>query len=157
LFLMGFAVTMYIALVFLMFDIPFKDKEFELLVLFSVFLLVNIMLGLMLSATIDDQILALDIAFFYNSPAFVFSGFTFPMFGMPFFNSLYAQFIPYTHFLHAFFKVYQIGAPFGYIYPELLGLGIFLAVGFFTTWLGLRLNDNFRSHSGQLTLSHAKV
>ncbi len=157
LFLMGFAVTMYIALVFLMFDIPFKDKEFELLVLFSVFLLVNIMLGLMLSATIDDQILALDIAFFYNSPAFVFSGFTFPMFGMPFFNSLYAQFIPYTHFLHAFFKVYQIGAPFGYIYPELVGLGIFLAVGFFTTWLGLRLNDNFRIHSAQLTLSHAKI
>lgn len=156
-FLMGFAITMYIALVYLMFGIPFKDKEFELLVLFSVFILVNILLGLMLSATIDDEILALDVAFFYNSPAFVFSGFTFPMFGMPFFNSLYAEFIPYTHFLHAFFKVYQIGAPFGYILPELLALGIFLAVGFFTTWLALKLDSKWDSRTVTLNLSHEKV
>lgn len=154
-FLMGFAITMYIALVFIMFGIPFKDRELELLILFSVFILANIFLGFMLSSTIDDEILALDIAFFYNSPAFVFSGFTFPLFGMPFFDSAYAEFIPYTHFLHAFFKVYQIGAPFQNMVNELLILGVFAAVGFVTTWLALWLNNRGSSRMFNLKLSHA--
>ncbi len=154
-FLMGFAITMYIALVFVMFDIPFKDRELELLMLFSVFILSNIFLGFMLSSTIDDEILALDVAFFYNSPAFVFSGFTFPLFGMPFFSSAYAEFIPYTHFLHAFFKVYQIGAPFGYMMIELLLLGLFIGVGFATTWFALWLNGHGSGRMINLKLNHA--
>lgn len=156
-FLMGFAIMMYIALVFFMFDIPFKDKEMDLLILFSLFILVNIMLGMMLSATIEDEILALDIAFFYNSPAFVFSGFTFPMFGMPFFDSLYADFIPYTHFLHAFFKVYQIGAPVNYMFPELLVLALFLLVALVSTYVALKINSKWKSRFFTLNFSHEKI
>lgn len=138
-FMLSIAIAMYIALVFMVFGIPFKDRVVELLILFSVFILSNIALGQMLSASIDDEMLALDIAFFYNSPAFVFSGFTFPMFGMPFFDSLYAQFIPYTHFLYAFFKVYQIGAPFSYISSDVLILLLFMFVGFITAYTALRI------------------
>ena len=138
-FFLAMGITMFIALIFMMFGIPFKDRVLEMLVLFSIFIFSNIALGQMLSATIDDEMLALDIAFFYNSPAFVFSGFTFPMFGMPFFDSLYAQFIPYTHFLYAFFKVYQIGAPFYYISSEILILVLFMLVGFITAFVALRI------------------
>jgi len=138
-FLLSMGIAMFIALVFMMFGIPFKNREVEILILFSVFILSNIALGQMLSATIEDEMLALDIAFFYNSPAFVFSGFTFPMFGMPFFDSLYAQFIPYTHFLYAFFKVYQIGAPFSYISSEVLILLLFMCVGFITAFVALSM------------------
>jgi len=135
----GIAIIMLIAIIFILFGIPFKHKIVELIVLFTIFTVVNISLGFMLSATIDDELVALDIAFFYNSPAFVFSGFTFPLFGMPFFNSLYGQFIPYTHFLHAYFKLYQIGAPFRYILPELGILSIFLVTGLLTTYVAIRL------------------
>lgn len=135
----GLAISLFIGLIFVAFGIPFKDKELELLVLFSVFIMSNIALGMMLSATLDDELLALDIAFFYNSPAFVFSGFTFPMFGMPFFDSIYAQFIPYTHFLYGFFKVYQIGAPFSFIRPEVIALIVFMLTGFVTTWVALKI------------------
>ncbi len=135
----GLAISLFIGLLFVAFGIPFRDKEFELVVLFSVFILSNIMLGMMLSVTLDDELLALDIAFFYNSPAFVFSGFTFPMFGMPFFDSVYAQFIPYTHFLYGFFKVYQIGAPFEKITPEIVALLIFMITGLITSWVALRI------------------
>ena len=138
-FLFSIGITMFMALIFIAFGIPFKDKLAELLILFSVFILSNMALGQMLSATIDDEMLALDIAFFYNSPAFVFSGFTFPMFGMPFFDSLYAQFIPYTHFLYAFFKVYQIGAPLSTISSGILILTLFTIVGFITTFVALRI------------------
>lgn len=135
----GLAISLFIGLIFVAFGIPFKDKELELLVLFSVFIMSNIALGMMLSATLDDELLALDIAFFYNSPAFVFSGFTFPMFGMPFFDSIYAQFIPYTHFLYGFFKVYQIGAPFSFIRPEVIVLIMFMLTGFVTAWVALKI------------------
>jgi ABC-2 type transport system permease protein len=135
----GMGIIMLIALVFMTFGIPFMHRVVELIVLFTFFTLVNIFLGFMISATLDDEMVALDLAFFYNSPAFVFSGFTFPMFGMPFFNSLYAQFIPYTHFLHAFFKLYQIGTPFVYILPEMRILTLFLLVGLVTAWVALKI------------------
>ena len=134
----GMGIIMLIATIFIFFDIPFKNQVMELIVLFAIFTIVNISLGFMLSTTIDDELVALDLAFFYNSPAFVFSGFTFPLFGMPFFNSLYGQFIPYTHFLHSFFKLYQMGTPFHYILPELKILGIFLFVGFTTSYVALK-------------------
>jgi ABC-2 type transport system permease protein len=135
----GMGVIMLIAVVYITFGIPFMHRVVELIILFTLFMVVNIFLGFMLSTTIDDELVALDIAFFYNSPAFVFSGFTFPLFGMPFFNSLYGQFIPYTHFLHAFFKLYQMGAPFHYILPDLEILSIFLIVGFVTSYVALKL------------------
>ncbi len=135
----GTGIIMLIALVFITFGIPFMHRIVELIVLFIAFTIVNIFLGFMLSTTIDDELVGLDIAFFYNSPAFVFSGFTFPLFGMPFFNSLYAHFIPYTHFLHAFFKLYQMGTPFHFILPELSILGLFFLVGFITSYVALKL------------------
>jgi ABC-2 type transport system permease protein len=150
-FLLSMGIAMFIALVFLFFGIPFKDRAMEVLVLFSIFILSNIALGQMLSATIDDEMLALDIAFFYNSPAFVFSGFTFPIFGMPFFDSLYAQFIPYTHFLYAFFKVYQIGTPFSFITSEILILLLFMVVGFITTFVALRIRIKQRNNVNMIT------
>jgi ABC-2 type transporter. len=97
---------------------------------FIIFLVSVIFLGLMLSSIVKDEILALDIAFFYNSPAFVFSGFTFPIFAMPIFDKLYAQFIPYTHFLYGFFKLAQMNTPARYARPEVLALFLFIAIGF---------------------------
>mgnify|MGYP002628946960 CR=1 FL=1 len=135
----GLAISMFIGIIFISFGIPFKENELDLLVLFAVFILANISLGLLLSSTIDDEILSLDIAFFYNSPAFVFSGFTFPIFGMPFFDSLYAQFIPYTHFLYAFFKVYQVGTPTIFIIPNIMVLLLFVFVGVLTTYVALTI------------------
>jgi ABC-2 type transport system permease protein len=137
--IMGLYVTGLIVLIFWIFGIPFRAKEGELLLLFAYFILTNIFLGFMLSTTISDEILSLDAAFLYNSPAFVFSGFTFPIFAMTAFSSTVAQFIPYTHFLHAFFKLYQLGTPFAYTLPDFYKLTIFLLVGFITSYVALRI------------------
>ena len=140
-----------VALIYFLFGIPFKEREIEIIFLFMFFVLVNILLGFMLSSTIDDELVSLDIAFFYNSPAFVFSGFTFPIFGMPFFDTIYAQFIPYTHFLHAFFKLYQVGAPFAYVLPEIAILALFLGTAMLTSWLALKLRIKQIISENQLT------
>jgi ABC-2 type transport system permease protein len=97
---------------------------------------------MMLSALVPEEIVALDIALFYNSPAFIFSGFTFPILGMPFLDSLWAKFIPYTHFLHAFFKLFEMGAPLTYARPEFLALSAFILTGIVTTYVTLKLKTS---------------
>jgi len=154
--LMGLYVAGLIVLTFWIFGIPFQQKEGQLLLLFGYFILVNIFIGFMLSTTITDEILSLDVAFLYNSPAFVFSGFTFPIFAMPVFSSTVAQFIPYTHFLHAFFKLYQLGAPFSYTFPDLFKLTLFLAVGFITSYIALHIRmRNTMVPTQKTSLQHA--
>lgn len=128
------------AIVFPIFGIPIYGNIDSLLVLLLLFLTVNIFLGFGISLLFKDEIIALDMAIFYNSPAFVFSGFTFPIWAMPWFNSLYAQVIPYTHFLTGFLKIYQLNTPFKFIVPEIEKLLIFLVVGVFLMCIGLIIN-----------------
>ncbi len=136
--LAGLSIMTLIGAIFGIFKIPLRGNLFYLFSLFSYFIITTVFLGLMLSSIVRDEILALDIAFFYNSPAFVFSGFTFPMFLMPFFDSFYGKIIPYTHFLNAFFKLYQMDTPLRYIKPELFGILIFLIVGVSGSFLFLK-------------------
>ncbi|WP_405572563.1 ABC transporter permease [Winogradskyella sp. Asnod2-B02-A] len=128
------------AIVFPIFGITIYGNIGSLLVLLLLFLTVNIFLGFGISLLFKDEIIALDMAIFYNSPAFVFSGFTFPIWAMPWFNSLYAQVIPYTHFLTGFLKIYQLNTPFKFIVPEIEKLLIFLVVGVFLMSIGLIIN-----------------
>ena len=136
---MGLYVAGLIAVLFWIFHIPFQQKEGQLLLLFGYFILTLVFLGFSLSTTITDEILSLDVAFLYNSPAFVFSGFTFPVFAMTAFSSTVAQLIPYTHFLHAFFKIYQLGAPLSFTLPDFYKLTLFMATGFMTSYVALRI------------------
>lgn len=137
--LIGMLLTLFTGIVFKLFGIPYYHRLGDTLLLFFFFNLANAALGMMLSALVPEEIVALDIALFYNSPAFIFSGFTFPILGMPFLDSLWAQFIPYTHFLHAFFKLFEMGAPLAYASREFLALSAFALTGIITTYVALRL------------------
>ncbi|QRM90795.1 ABC transporter permease subunit [Lacinutrix sp. WUR7] len=140
------------AVVFPVFRIPIYGNSIHLLALLILFLSVNILLGFGLSLIVKNQIIALDIAVFYNSPAFVFSGFTFPIWAMPWFNSVYAQAIPYTHFLTAFLKIYQLDTPLFFIWPEVWKLMVFLIVGVFLIALGLIMNRKHIFITPKLTI-----
>ena len=136
--IMGLLILLFIVgIIYPLFGIPISGNLLIVLGFFIVFLFSVIFLGLMLSSIVKDEILALDIAFFYNSPAFVFSGFTFPIFAMPVFDKLYAQFIPYTHFLYGFFKLAQMNTPARYARPEVLALFLFVVIGFVGSCIAL--------------------
>ena len=137
---MGLLILLFIlGIIYPLFGIPINGNLLLILGFFILFLCAVIFLGLMLSAIVKDEILALDIAFFYNSPAFVFSGFTFPIFAMPLFDKFYAQFIPYTHFLYGFFKLFQMNTPARYARPEILVLLLFVLVGFVGSLVALSI------------------
>jgi ABC-2 type transport system permease protein len=127
--------------VFIALGIPVQGSYFYIFIIFTFAIFANIFLGMALSSIFTEEPFAMDLAFFYNSPAFVFSGFTFPIFGMPSLNATYAQLLPYTFFLKAFIKAYQMNTPFRYFIPELQILGIFILVGLGVSIIGLAVRN----------------
>ena len=141
-FLLSFVIVLFIfGIVFMVLGIPVQGSYLNVFIVFAFSLFANIFLGMAVSSIFTEEALAMDIAFFYNSPAFVFSGFTFPIFGMPWINSIYAQVLPYTFFLKAFIKSYQMNVPFRYLIPELWALSVFVIIGLLVSFIVLIIRN----------------
>lgn len=111
------------------FNIPLKSELWPMLLLLFVFISASILLGFAVSTLFLNEMVSMDLVLFYNSPAFVFSGFTFPLLGMPWYSKFYAGIIPYTHFLYGFFKIEIMQAPLKYAIHEIIILIIFALFG----------------------------
>lgn len=99
-------------------------------VLYTLLALACIGTGMLISAIFKDTMLASDLALFYTSPAFVFSGYTFPRWAMPWYDRFYAHLMPYTPFLDGFFKVYFMSLPLSYAKVEMGALLLFIGITF---------------------------
>lgn len=110
------------------FGIEHQGNFWDYTILFTLFNMACISVGFLLSAYLKDKMLASDFALFYTSPAFVFSGFTFPIWAMPFYDQYYAQILPYTPFLSGFFKTYFMEESVFYLKSELIHLAIFIGI-----------------------------
>jgi ABC-2 type transport system permease protein len=97
-----------------------------------------ISIGMLISVIVSDTMLATDIALFYTAPAFVFSGYTFPRWAMPWYDQYYAWVMPYSTFLDGFVKLYQMELPFRFAYFEMSVLILFVAVTFPIAFLFLK-------------------
>ena len=133
-----FTIVLILVVIYPMFHIRIYGNILFLFFYFIWFAFVSASMGLMISAIFTDRVLALDIAFFYNSPAFVFSGFTFPIWAMPAFQQLYATIIPYTYFLTGFLQIYQMNVPVLDVLPSIIKLGVFFVIGLVGTILALK-------------------
>ena len=110
-------------------------------ILFTIFFLAVIFFfGLMISSLIHDQMLSTEAALFLTTPAFIFSGLSFPLRIMPVIHSTYAQLMPYTYFIEGFVKIYQMGAPVEYLTPQIIKLSIFLIISITITVPALKYN-----------------
>lgn len=134
-------------IVFPYFGLSHAGTDFSFFILFSLLALACIGLGILVSAIFKDVMLASDIALFYTSPAFVFSGYTFPRWAMPWYDQVYAHLMPYTPFLDGFFKVYFMELPLSYALPEIGVLLIFIAVSFPLTIFVFQNKINKRSNA----------
>lgn len=117
--------------------IPTAKNTLSFLWIVLIFVITNASLGLMISILFKDQAIAMDVAFVYNSPAFVFSGFTFPIIAMPAFNSWYADLIPYTHFLKTYIKGLEMGNSFSFLIPQVIAMLLFILFAYIISTAGL--------------------
>lgn len=131
--------------IFPIFGIGVPAATGKFFLLYTLLSLACIGIGLFISALFRDVMLAGDTALFYTSPAFVFSGFTFPRWAMPWYDQYYALIMPYTPFLDAFFKSYYMNLPLHYANTELNKLLLFSLVMFPTA--GFLLKAQFKSLS----------
>lgn len=116
------------AIVFPVFANGQMGGSWPLFVLFTLLIIGCISIGMMVSAIVSDVMVACDLGLFYTSPAFVFSGFTFPRWAMPWYDQYYAWLMPFTPFLDGFFKVHFMELPLHYVYKEMGQLLIYIAV-----------------------------
>ena len=129
----NFALIAFI--VFPFFDIGVGAATGKFFVIYTLLSLACIGIGMFISALFKDVMLSGDVALFYTSPAFVFSGFTFPRWAMPWYDQYYALIMPYTSFLDGFFKVYYMNLPMHYALGDFKKLGLFCLVMFPTAIL----------------------
>lgn len=115
-----------LALLFPLFGIPIQVSILLAIPFMIYFIAASFLTGLAMSCLFNNKFLVTDIAAFYNSPAFLFSGYTFPLWAMPAFHNFYAQLLPFTHFLNGFLKIYQYNAPADSLLPEVGALSIFV-------------------------------
>lgn len=115
---------------FPVFDIGVSGALLKFFLLYNLLVLACLGIGQMVSAIFSDEMLASDIALFYTSPAFVFSGFTFPRWAMPWYDQYYANIMPYTAFLDGYFKVYSMNLSLRYALPEMQKLMLFSLLTF---------------------------
>jgi len=142
-FIIHFATVLIITgVIFPLFNIRVYGSELSIIALFTLFITVSLLLGLMISSLFHDQLFATELALFINTPAFIFSGFTFPLWGMPALHSTYAQLIPFTHFLSAFLKVYQMGTPLSSALDEILILCLFAGVSLIVLFIKMKIEVN---------------
>jgi ABC-2 type transport system permease protein len=111
-------------LVFPLFDLEKAGTTWNFFLLYNGLVIACIGFGLLVSAIFDDVMLCADVALFFTSPAFVFSGFTFPRVAMPWYDQYYAAIMPYTYFLDGFLKGYFMHLPPSYFSKELWILGL---------------------------------
>lgn len=117
----NFLLIQYI--IFPLYDLDKEGTGLDFFLLYNALVLACIGFGILISSISDDVMLCADVALFFTSPAFVFSGFTFPRSAMPWYDQYYAAVMPYTYFLDGFLKGYFMQLPIKYFQQELLILG----------------------------------
>ncbi len=124
-----------IALIYPLFGITLRGSAFGLFIFTSLFAISSLLMGMVVSSVVKSRMLAAQIILFFTTPAFVFSGLTYPLWAMPGLHRIFAQIIPYTHFLEGFIKIYLMGEPVqGVGYPlNLLVAGVLIPAGIVIT------------------------
>lgn len=126
-------------LMHMIFRVPLPEGILNFILLSAAFVGSASFLGVFISILIPDALKATQILMVLASPAFIISGFTWPMSAMPGFVQFMANIIPLTPFLQAF-KILLIqkgSAPL--IAPYMNHLVLLLLVYAFLGWVALKI------------------
>jgi ABC-2 type transport system permease protein len=112
----------------LLFHIPFSGSWLAFLVGTSAFIIVNLMLGYLISTLVRTQMQAMQTTFLILLPSLLMSGFLFPFRAMPGWAQAIGEMLPITHFLRIVREVMLKDAGFVEIWGDLWPLLAILLV-----------------------------
>ncbi|HVV69544.1 MAG TPA: ABC transporter permease [Gammaproteobacteria bacterium] len=112
----------------LLFKVPIEGSL--LLLLFAVlpFIAANLAMGLTFSSIAQNQLQAMQMAFFFFLPSILLSGFMFPFKGMPQWAQYVGEILPLTHFLRIVRGILLKGTGLTDIWREIWPIGVFMLV-----------------------------
>lgn len=120
------AVLALYTVVFPLAGIPVNGSYMKILGLTVVLSVVSMGMGALLSVLLPNLVTGSQLLLAINAPSFVFSGYTFPRWAMPSGIEKFADLIPVTHFLDAFFPMFLFDHPPQNGINELIITGIIL-------------------------------
>ncbi|MEW6697653.1 MAG: ABC transporter permease [Bacillota bacterium] len=122
------SVNVMLALCFTVFQVPFRGNYLVLLLLFAVFILAILILGILLSIVCKNELEATQYAMLVAVPSFLFSGFTWPVQSMPLLAKAISAALPLTYLVNDVRDIALMGIGFSQILPNLLVLTAAFAV-----------------------------
>ena len=132
-------------LFFTLFQIPFYGEVITAEILSIFFILPTILLGMLMSAVTGNRLDALKGCLLIGAPAFLLSGYTWPLSQMPDLIKVIAGFIPLTNFLEGFRKIYQQNMQLEYIFPFAKILTTLIILYFIVTYISLLIRFKLKT------------
>ncbi len=111
------------------FHVPFRGSYVTLLVSSALFLVVVLSLGFFISVLAKNQFAASQIALLITFlPAFLLSGFLFPIEQMPVILQWITRIMPARYYVSVLKRIFLKGTPTSMLYADLVPLGVFALV-----------------------------
>jgi len=109
----------------LIFHIPFRGSVLLLFFCAAVFLMTSLGAGLFLSTISHTQQQAMMMNFFFSTPAFMLSGFAFPIRNMPVAVQWLTYLNPLRYFMEIVRGLFLKGAGLSVLWPQLAALAVY--------------------------------
>ena len=129
-------IVMVIGVSYLWFDVPLRGNIGLVIGAGLIYVVCTVGIGLLVSTVTRSQLIAMLLALIVTlMPSFLFSGFLFPIFTMPYALQLYTRLFPVRYFVDLSRGVVLRGAGLPELLPSVLLLGGYtLAVFLFAVW-----------------------
>ena len=134
------------------FQIPFDGNTSGAIILSVLFIISTILLGMVMSAVTGNRLDALKGCLLVGAPAFLLSGYTWPLEQMPALMKIISSFIPLSAYLEGFRKIFQQNMHIEFIIPFAKTLGILLILYFFVTYILLILRNKMIKKNEKLEI-----
>lgn len=115
----------------LLFEVPFLGSILLLYVSSILFIAANLAVGLTFSTVAQNQLQAVQMAFFFFLPSILLSGFMFPFRGMPVWAQYIGTALPLTHYLRLIRGILLKGNGLAEALPHIWPIALFTVVAVF--------------------------
>jgi len=121
-------VTLITTVALLVFHIPFRGSPLLLLFCSALFLMTSLGAGLFLSTVSHTQQQAMMMNFFFSMPAFMLSGFAFPIRNMPVAVQWLTYLNPLRYFMDILRGIFLKGVGVEVLWPQMVTLAVYGAL-----------------------------
>lgn len=129
--------ALFLSVHFPLFKLPNHGNLLLQVLMMTLFLACIVIMAMLISTFFKSKLIAMQCTVFTSYPIFLMSGFSWPLWSMPWFLRGVAQLLPTTPYLAAFTRITQMGAGLAQVWPQALHLAVLLLLSFALLYMRL--------------------